>query len=491
MHVTLAVLSGRPPFFDALIPDRGLATLSAILSDRGISNDVFDLNRVDLSYGEFLKAVRKTRPDLVGFKFFDSGYIAADGLARLIRQEFPNTRIVAGGPHATLFQETIIQDTDAFDLLIAGDGERAILDIVDWVAGDRGLDAIEGAVFRTPLGGIRANPQGIVRDLDSMPFPAWSVYPLEKYLPIAMLSTYRGCPYTCAFCAHNRVWGYEEQGHRYRPILRQRSIASVEAETREATQQGLRLVGFTDSTPLPPMLREWSAGARRNGVLAWTSFAYVGHFSKGDFESFGNSGCAALWFGLESGNEHLRRIMGKNFTNAQVVDTFDWARQAKIVPIPGFIAGFPGDSPEAWCDTREFVRNLGGGPVVISPFILDPGSPVALDPERFGVTLIPDWQRRIVRRQGVNEFEIHTHSIGALTNVELWDSLRVTSGYQGYEADRNLAESEFAYLLERGTGWPAAEIVQDLDRSLKQLDASTLFKTLSRIWAKTHQGAAA
>ena len=488
MKVHLAVLSGRPPFFDALIPDRGMASLAAVLEREGVPCRVFDLNRIDTTYGQFLAAVRNERPDLVGFKFFDSGYVAAELLAREIRRECPTTRIVAGGPHVTLFQETIAEDTDAFDVLIAGDGEKAIVDLLHWIQGERRIEDVAGAIYRSVTGGLRKNPQSLTADLDGLPFPKWSALDLEWYLPIGMLNTYRGCPFTCAFCAHNRVWGYLENGTEYSPVIRKRSLASLSGELDQMLAEGLRCIGFTDSTPLPPLFRTLVSRIREIGPIPWTSFAYVGHFTREDFVAFGESGCAALWFGIESGNEELRRRMGKNFSNADVLNSLQWARDAGIKPIPGFIAGFPGDSPACWRDTHQLISEMKTDVCVISPFILDPGSPVALDPGAFGVQLEPGWQKAIARRHGLNEFEIHTHSMQGVSNVSLWETLQSHTGYPGYEADRNIAESEFAYLLARATGRSASDIVQSLDIPLKQHEPSKLAIELARIWKAVEQG---
>jgi radical SAM superfamily enzyme YgiQ (UPF0313 family) len=59
------------------------------------------------------------------------------------------------------------------------------------------------------------------RALDALPWPAWDLFPLERYLdtrlffsmpfegtqrPMVIIAT-RGCPYTCKFCSNEQMWG--------------------------------------------------------------------------------------------------------------------------------------------------------------------------------------------------------------------------------------------------------------------------------------------
>lgn len=486
MRVVLAVCSGRPAFFDALIPDRGIAAMSAELRRLGVDHRVFDLNHPRTSPGRFVQEVRRYRPDLVGLKFFDTGYLEVESLCETLRTEIPSVRIVAAGPHPTLFREAILDSSDCFDLVVAGEGEPVLPALLEWVARGGAPEAVPSAIFRRPDGSIQENARRLVDDLDALAFPAWDVFPLEDYLPVAMLSTYRGCPYTCAFCAHNHAWGYDPRDRGYRPILRKRSIASVRQEVDEAmSTHGLRLFGFCDSIPN----RELTLGFARHleGLPAprlWTSFGYVGQFASEELGILARSGCVALWYGIESGCPELRARIGKRFSNDDVLSEFAAARSHGILPIPGFVVGFPGETTETLQRTHDLVAALASPVTVISPYILDPGTPVSLDPRRFGVEMTPDWKRRIVKRAHINEWDIHHYTVDGVSNVDHWARFASSSGYPGYDRDRNVAESEYAYLVARAIDDDPTELVRRLDRALKTNDIGLLRGELKRIWSR-------
>lgn len=483
MKVVLASYAGETRYFDFLIPDRGIAQLAAILTQRGVDLRIYDLNRIDLTFGRFLFEVESFQPDVVGFKFFDTGFSSICTLAGRIRDTLPSTTIVAGGPHVSLFREHILHSTNVFDLVIYGEGERALVRLLDAVANGKSYSDIPGAIFRDDTGIIITTPQDLIRDLDELPMPRWDLLDLEMYLPIIMLNVYRGCPLTCAFCAHNRTWGYKERENSYTPIVRHASVGKVMAEITYATESlGVRSFGFTDSTPIPSV---WRTIAReiicKNYNIAWTSFAYVGDFDNRDFSLFKKSGCAALWYGLESGDPELRSVMGKHFSNADIHETFRLARTHDIVPIPGFILNFPGETDTSFAATVHMAKELDAPVTVFSPYILDPGTPVAMNPNAYQVSLEPDWECTIVKRVGLTEFEIPYYRVDGIDNVTRWKRLLQTGVYPGFEKDRVIAESEYGYLLASTYEVDPKEIVASLDNALKLGDIVNLRSILDSL----------
>jgi len=85
------------------MPPLGLAWLAAVLRENGY-NDVYIIDSVidKLTNPQIIEILRGRGADVIGLSFGTQNRFYAFDLARLIKQNFPNVPIVAGGPHPTL-----------------------------------------------------------------------------------------------------------------------------------------------------------------------------------------------------------------------------------------------------------------------------------------------------------------------------------------------------------------------------------------------------
>src|SRR5262245_34189296 len=120
-------------------------------------------------------------------------------------------RVVVAGSDASDHPELYLQR--GADLVILGEGEATLVDVLDVWSGRRtdALSSIPGVCWSDPHGGIgRSARRDVIRDLDALPRPAWDLVNVERYRSIwrrhhgyfsMNLSTTRGCPYHCNWCA--------------------------------------------------------------------------------------------------------------------------------------------------------------------------------------------------------------------------------------------------------------------------------------------------
>ncbi|MHC4267366.1 MAG: B12-binding domain-containing radical SAM protein [Planctomycetota bacterium] len=138
-------------------------------------------------------------------------------LAMKIRKQFPDAIIIAGGEHMTAIPEYCLQDSDDINYVVLGEGEETVVELVDTLEQGKDISTVNGLVYLHGKEVIRTEPRQRIQDLDTIPWPAWDLLPIENYLDnglsygtgsgrsMPMMSS-RGCPYRCEFCSSRNMW---------------------------------------------------------------------------------------------------------------------------------------------------------------------------------------------------------------------------------------------------------------------------------------------
>ena len=134
------------------------------------------------------------------------------------------------------------RETDV-DFILQGEYEYVLLDLVSELEAGGEVSALRGLAFRDETGGGRVNPRAeVIRDLDSLPWPARRHLPMLAYYdqpggipePTLQIWASRGCPFRCIFCAWPQIM-YD--GNLYRT----RNPVDVVNEIEAAISDGQRL----------------------------------------------------------------------------------------------------------------------------------------------------------------------------------------------------------------------------------------------------------
>ena len=223
-------------------PNIGFGYLIAILKKHGIKAKFIDMVFDDYSMDQIVDLVKAYSPSLVGITAFTVHIKPAGLVAEKIKSALPNIKICAGGPHVSAMPVETMEEFPAFDFLVCGEAEGTIIQILDSLYDDKALRKIKGVFMRGSL----LPTWNYVYDLDSLPFPAWEEFKLEKYgglyphrsfRELPMLGQ-RGCPYKCNFCM--RASGDD---------LRMRSVDSVIGEIEHNIESfGCTSIAFLDET---------------------------------------------------------------------------------------------------------------------------------------------------------------------------------------------------------------------------------------------------
>ena len=178
-----------------------------------------DRTIIGMDYEAIKKRIKKYNPDIVGIATpFSFQSHEAHQMARLAKEVNPKIITIAGGSHATIQPEEMLQDKNV-DFLIRGEGEYAIVEFVKAIEKKKSFKNIKSLSYKNRKGEMIHNPKDLpIKDLDSLAMPARDLLPMEQYHKAAKtgrviegmlefgqkktsLYTSRGCPFNCTFCS--------------------------------------------------------------------------------------------------------------------------------------------------------------------------------------------------------------------------------------------------------------------------------------------------
>jgi radical SAM superfamily enzyme YgiQ (UPF0313 family) len=360
----------------------GVGFLGTLLKQTaGHDVSIFDQNAEAVDDLGFLQRVAEFQPALVGFSVITPNYPVARKQIQAIKRQFPQVRALAGGIHATLFAEDLV--ADGADVVVLGEGEASIIELVARLESGGDLAALPGLVYRDRTGGvIRTQGHAANVALANLPVVDRGLYNLPLYTHHSMLAS-RGCPYHCSFCCN------------YTGALRNETVAvrwheEVLAEMELLRDNfGAKEIFFADDLFL---LRKkdiltfcQAAIARRLGV-GWIAQMRADQVDSRVAEAMRAAGCQRIYFGVEAGSDRILRRAKKGMTAAQIARGVRAAKAAGLRVKTGWIYGLPGSLKEQTASI-PFMLELRPHEISIHQLIPFPGTEYYRDPGRFGIRI--------------------------------------------------------------------------------------------------------
>ncbi|MCG3139023.1 MAG: hypothetical protein HJJLKODD_02900 [Phycisphaerae bacterium] len=368
-----------------LRPHLGLAVLSACLKKIGVTTELCDLTVVPPMFRrQVLQThITKAQPDLVGFTAMSHEWADVRQMIAQVRQMgIPH---IIGGPQASEQPE---QTMEGADLLVIGEGEGALLDVVRAIFAGRAPVNIPNTWWRSSDGTIHRQPKRpLIEDLDVLPFPDWQLFNEMHYqVPVnrwsispqvnaekaftALIEGSRGCPYRCTYCSNSsKMDSYKGLG-KWR---REKSAARIveELEAFRSLYGRLERVHFMDEVFMTavPRLAEFSRHYAERIRVPFSIMERPENITEEKTRLMAEAGCMGLSIGLESGDEQLRRTVLNRKTKAAVIErSFKLPRKYGIAVRAFTMVGVPGQDEASLLSTWRFFRRTGLDAAVISVF---------------------------------------------------------------------------------------------------------------------------
>lgn len=369
-----------------------LAYPAAVLEDNGFSVSVIDLAVEGLSNEELSKRVEGIEPDLFVINSETTvlqvrNYCHALDLSVYLNDNFPKISIAMMGAHVTFRDKETMVRNRHIKFIIRHEAELVLLNLVKTLELGEDLNSVNGLTFRGD-NIIRNSDEKPIDDLDSLPFPARHLFPIEKYLKKdyeTVIQGSRGCANKCYFC-HSSTMDR---------TLRFRNISSVVDEIKEVLALGFQSIYFTD----------YDFGISQSRVeefcqkiidekidFSWNCNIRADRFSDEKkanilLKLMKKAGCNRLFVGFESISGDILKKSNKKVTPNQLYRAASIIKNNGINLHASFLFGLPEDTEETINATVEFAKQID--PQMVSFNILTPypGTPFGDNPEKFGILM--------------------------------------------------------------------------------------------------------
>lgn len=303
-------------------------------------------------------------------------------IAKAAKERYPDKPVILGGWHPSLLPDQTLA-AECIDVVVAGQGEDALLEIVQHIEAGESLKGIPGVGFKED-GRLVFNPPRPLKPIRELPPKAYHLADFDAYERVcgrrwAMYTSSLACPFNCAYCTNEGLYGRKWNGLDAEQV--------VEEISDLVTRYRLALLWVVDDNFLVDRKRavEIAEGLVRSGVkFDWSiqaSTNLVTRLTVEELKLLRRAGLSQVSQGADSGSTKVLHLMNKDF---QKLDTIykaaDLLTQAGIRPSFNMIFGFPG---EGEAEQRESIRLImkicrkyPGAEFWTNIFTPYPGSPI-------------------------------------------------------------------------------------------------------------------
>jgi magnesium-protoporphyrin IX monomethyl ester (oxidative) cyclase len=360
----------------------GLMYLAAVLQKNGYRPEILDAFMascepqkhgeeitVGLSFEAIKQEITARNPDIVGIAGpFTCQIENALKVSRLTKEANPNILTVVGGPHVTLVPKMFLEEAQAVDVAVRGEGEYALLEVVQAYEAKKSFSGILGIAYRRAGAVVVNPPRPFLRNLDELPYPSYDLVDMEHYLSgtsigyrsfqnraISMVTS-RGCPFNCCFCAVHLHMGQGFRAHSAEYVLNhiqyvvdQYAVKNIFFEDDNLTLDLKRFEAICDGIIARKLRIGWETP---NGVRADCLNLNL-------LKKMKQSGCKSVFVGVESGDQQiLDNVICKSLDLNRVVEFAKNAQKIGLKTGAFYIIGFPGETKQNMQRTVDFALEL-------------------------------------------------------------------------------------------------------------------------------------
>ncbi len=328
----------------------GVMYISAVLKKHGHNCSMV----ICTNSAGFIGALKENIPDVVGFSLMSGMQKWSLAIARKIKKEFPDIKIIFGGVHPTYFPKVI--EEEGVDIICVGEGEYAMLDLMNAIDSNGDLTNIPNLWVKQHDKIYKNELRPLIANLDELPFMDLDLYyddyPFLKDWSVKSFLGVRGCPYNCSFCFNKKLKDMYEGKGKYTRFRSKESIIEeilhVKARYPFKRVYFISDIMFVNKKWAMDFLKEY----REKVKLPFIALIRADMLDEELVNELKLSGCCTAWFGMESGNEKLRNeLLKKTLTDERIIEATGLLTKYGIKFRAYCMVCLPGETVEQAYDT--------------------------------------------------------------------------------------------------------------------------------------------
>ena len=279
---------------------------------------------------KYIDKILEEDSDIIGFSTYSTNILTTRYVISEIKKRKPNVTIILGGPECAEGNFTKPAEADYY---FVGESEQNILDF---------LNSYENGKLPTEskIGGLYSD---VRIDIDSLPYPDYSDFDLEKYISknsvCAEIS--RGCVARCTYCSEVWYWKFRDRG----------ASTVVDELEYQVKTYGIQFVNFVDSL-MNGNLKEFRKFCeeliKRDLKINWWGYARInGKMDLEFYKLMAKAGCLGFNYGLESGSDNVLKAVNKKNTVAEINQNLVDSEKVGMLVNACWVIGAPGEDREA------------------------------------------------------------------------------------------------------------------------------------------------
>lgn len=373
----------------------GFAYLAAVLAQHNVDTEIFDFTIESYNSDQLIARIDQEHPVFIGFYAASAIEEQVIHYVRAIIHVRPDQKILLGGPDIFNVDKYLAVGADAFCI---GEGERTIVDLLQYCRGQRELRSIKGIAYWQDGKTVYTPPRELIENLDELPLPAWYKYNLNRYYdyhvfdmetPYTSIMASRGCPFNCTFCISHKIWQRK---------FRRRSPEHVMAEIDYLVQEK-RVCYITFQDDIWAWNDDnWAQSICQSLIsrkynLKWRCILHPLSFRKNRKEMLSlmcQAGCTSITTGLQSASPRILKNINRSPEEPESLATLIRVmKELGISNNTAFIFGLPGDTEESMEKSIRYALKVRPTFVAFYTLSILPGSTISSMEQHGRFTQLP------------------------------------------------------------------------------------------------------